>query len=147
MEPLKPNPDLIDENKLNLEGKLSENKIEDGLEKEKEVFKVEKEGTAEISVAEKDGNYAKIISKIKTDDTVASLDDVVSDDAKIVSQKTDAETQINHLVDIASIKGVVHAVKVAKHLQDNYVLDTFHDRLLSDEFHDALVKKGIIKEI
>jgi hypothetical protein len=32
-------------------------------------------------------------------------------------------------------------------MEDNYVLDTFHDRLLADELHDAFVKKGIIKEL
>lgn len=147
MEPLKPNLDPVSEDKLNLGENSPENKSAGGFPEEKEIFKVEKEGVAEVSSAEKDGNYAKIISKIKSDDQDDLSDEIVFDDAKVVSQKTDAETQINHLVDIASIKGVVHAVKVAKHLQDNYVLDAFHDRLLSDEFHNALVKKGIIKEI
>jgi hypothetical protein len=32
-------------------------------------------------------------------------------------------------------------------MQDNYVLDTFHDRMLADDLHDALVKKGMIKEL
>jgi hypothetical protein len=41
----------------------------------------------------------------------------------------------------------LHAVKVARHLEDDYVLDTFHDKLLADELHDALLKKGLIEEI
>jgi hypothetical protein len=49
-------------------------------------------------------------------------------------------------VDIALEKGVIHAVNVAKHLEDNYVLDMFHDKLLSDELHEALMKKGLIEE-
>ena len=44
-------------------------------------------------------------------------------------------------------KGVVHAVKVARHLEDNYALDEFHDRMLADELHEALIKKGLIEEV
>ena len=32
-------------------------------------------------------------------------------------------------------------------MEDNYTLDEFHDRLLGEELHKALVDKGIIKEI
>ena len=59
----------------------------------------------------------------------------------------DAETQIQHLVDLAQQKGIMHAVKVARHMEDNYILDTFHDKMLADELHDALIKKGMIKEM
>ena len=41
----------------------------------------------------------------------------------------------------------LHAVKVARHLEDNYVLDEMHSRLLSQELHDALVKKGFLKDL
>ena len=44
-------------------------------------------------------------------------------------------------------QGVIHAVKVARHLDDNYAMDEFHDRLMAEELHDALVKKGLIKEL
>ena len=104
----------------------------------------EKEHTQESVSAEKDGSYGKILSKIKTKKGVVKNDDV-SSDAKDVSLKMDAESQIQHLIDIATNKDVFHAVKVARHLESNYVLDTFHDRLLSDEFHDALVEKGLLK--
>jgi hypothetical protein len=48
---------------------------------------------------------------------------------------------------LAEAKGVVHAVKVAQHLEDNYLLDELHDRLLATDLHDALVKKGMITEV
>ena len=71
--------------------------------------------------------------------------DVVKD-AQAASQEIDADGKINKLVGLAEAKGVVHAVSVAKHMEDNYILDEFHDRL-ADELHDALVKRGLIKEI
>jgi len=112
--------------------------------KEKTIFFDKKETVKEITATEKDSSYSKILSKIKkkTDDSGKST---VASDAKTVSEKTDAEGQIQHLINLATNKNIVYAVRVAKHLEDNYVLDMFHGKLLSDEFHDALVKKGLIK--
>ncbi len=95
---------------------------------------------------EKESAYAKILSKVKTSATPAH-DESVHSDAQTVSQKNDAETKIDTLVRLAETKGVPHAVKVARHLDDNYALDEFHDRLLAEDLHDALMKKGLIKEI
>ena len=94
---------------------------------------------------EKDDAYAKILAKVKSSGTAIQSD--VSLDAKIASDEADYESKIIKLVEIAETKGVVHAVKVAKHLEDNYLLDELHDRLLATDLHDALVKKGIITEI
>jgi len=105
----------------------------------------EKEISQEIPVTEKDSSYNKILSKIKKKSGDDKDTGSVVSDAKSVSQKTDSESQIKHLVGLAINKDVVYAVKVAKHLEDNYVLDMFHDKLLSDELHDALVRKGLIK--
>jgi len=140
----------IEENDLNLENKLKKEDVGGlGFDNEKEeVFKVEKESSLERSGAEKDDAYGQILSKLG-DDTQSDdvLDDTILDDAQSALKQTDAESQISHLVDIAMVKGVVHAVKVAKHLEDNYVLDAFHDRLMADELHDALVEKGLLKNI
>lgn len=95
--------------------------------------------------AEKEAAYSKILSKVKTH--TAPSDDAISTDAQDASAEEGAEAKIDKLVKLALNKGVVHAVKVARHLDDNYALDEFHDRLLADEFHDALVKKGLIKEL
>ncbi len=140
----------IEESDLNLESKLKKEDVGglgfDG--KKEEVFKVEKEAPLEKSGAEKDDAYGKILSKLG-DDTQSDdgLDESVLDDVQSAIQKTDAESQISHLVDIAMLKGVVHAVKVARHLEDNYVLDAFHDRLMAEELHDALVEKGLLKNV
>lgn len=103
------------------------------------------ETTQETAAAEKDNSYSKILSKVKSVQAKDMDEQEVVNDAQAVSQKNDAESQIQHLVDVAMQKGVVHAVKVARHMEDNYILDMFHDKLLSEELHDALVKKGLIE--
>ena len=108
---------------------------------------MEREMPREISAAEKDTAYGKILSQVQTQSTDQNSMSLVADDAKTGAQKMDAESQVQHLVDIAGQKGVVHAVKVAQHMQDNYILDTFHDRMLGQELHDALIRKGLIKEL
>lgn len=138
------NLEPIEASDLNLEGKFK-----GGSEAKKEaapIQNVEKEIPQEVSSAEKNSAYNKILSKIKTTQPSLNPSDVKSD-AQDVFGKTDAESQIQHLVDLAETKGVEHAVKVARHLEDNYILDKFHDQLLSDELHNALLKKGLIQEL
>ena len=94
---------------------------------------------------EKDDAYNKILSKVKSSTAIAHND--VSDDAKLANNKLDYESKITHLVQLAETKGVAHAVKVAQHLEDNYLLDELHDRLLADDLYNALVKKGLITEL
>ncbi len=144
---LKSNLEPIEEKDLDLEGKLKKGLGGNFSAPEAPTFGVEREAPTEISSAEKDSAYGKILAKVQTqtDNTTDQTD--VSQDAQVVSQKTNAQSQVSHLVDLASQKGVVHAVKVARHLEDNYVLDTFHDKLLGQELHDALVAKGMIKEL
>ena len=145
--PLEP----IDEKDLDLKNKFVEKKPEEGVAKESP-----EEAPATVSpeqqvervegAVEKDDSYAKIVSKIKT--TYPQTDDVqVEDDAHAASQGIDVESRVNNLVDIAMQKGVIHAVKVAKHLEDNYILDELHDKMMADELHDALLKKGLIEEL
>jgi hypothetical protein len=93
---------------------------------------------------EKEAAYAKILAKAKS--PVATAQSDVASDAKSASEETDYEGKIIKLVEIAETKGLVHAVKVAQHLEDNYLLDELHDRLLAADLHDALVKKGMITE-
>ncbi|EKE21207.1 MAG: hypothetical protein ACD_7C00310G0002 [uncultured bacterium] len=111
--------------------------------KESIVFDLEKEGQKEISEVEKDSAYSKIVSKVSQQASDVTGSDV-KNDAQAVSEKMDAESQIQHLVDLATAKGVVHAIKVAKHLDDNYVLDILHDKMISEELHKVLVEKNFI---
>jgi hypothetical protein len=95
--------------------------------------------------AKKEEIYNKILSKVTSPKPV--IHGEISTDAATTSVEQDSESKIGNLVKLAEVKGVPHAVKVARHLEDNYVLDEFHDRLLSEELHKALVEKGMIKEI
>ncbi len=93
---------------------------------------------------EKDDVYAKILAKAKISASATQSD--VFADAKMAGEGTDYENKIIKLIELAETKGIVHAVKVAQHLEDNYLLDELHDRLLAVDLHDALVKKGMITE-
>jgi len=106
---------------------------------------VEKEVPRETVAAEKDVSYDKILSKVQSHPVAVSSDDDVKKDAQSAFEKMDIEGKIQHLVDLALLKGVLHSVNVARHMEDNYVLDMLHDKLLADELHDALLKKGLIK--
>lgn len=130
-----------------------------GVIPEKSDFRDEKNGSAEQPVSqektlerteggmEKDSAYHKILAQTLKKSSGTDDGANVSDDAKSVSAEADYESKVVKLVTIAENKGVVHAVKVARHLEDNYVLDELHDRLLADDLHVALVKKGVIKEV
>jgi hypothetical protein len=144
--PLEP----IEENELDLKNKIIEKKAEDLFPVKESALDDEPgfENVAERKegVMEKDNAYSKIVSKIKTQSPQTS-DLEVTSDASQAGKIIDTESRINNLVDIAIQKGVFHAVKVAKHLDDNYVLDEFHDKLMMDELHNALMKKGLIKDV
>lgn len=146
--PLEP----IEDKDLDLKNKFVEKVPEEGvaikeIPKEVPIMTIpDQKVERQEGLVEKDDVYAKIVSKIKT--TSPGTDEAqVKDDAQAASQAMDVESRVNNLVDIAMQKGVAHAVKVAKHLDDNYVLDELHDRMVADELHDALVKKGLIEEI
>lgn len=131
---------------------LMESKIEKGIPDTGEMPKTET-GPAPDAViesqegkGEKEDVYAKILAIVKAE-TPPADDSSVPRDAEAVRAEETAELKINNLVNLAMQKGVIHAVKVARHLEDNYTLDEMHDRLLADEFHKALLEKGLLKEL
>ncbi len=144
--PLEP----IEEKDLNLENKFIEKKATDAPPVKESLLEgvPVPEGVVERKegAVEKDDAYAKIVSKIQSPSPQTTAADVTQD-ADQAGKLMDAQSRINNLVDVAMQKGVLHAVKVAKHLDDNYILDEFHDRLVADELHDALMEKGLIKDM
>ena len=117
------------------------------IESQKEnVAPIEAKPEKKEGVIEKEAAYSKILSKVPAQNKTAPDEDVAAD-ASAVNTGIDAESKINNLVKLAETKGIPHAVKVARHMEDNYTLDEFHDRLLGEELHKALITKGIIKEI
>lgn len=149
----------IDESELNLKSKFLAGEV---VKSEKPENVMSSKSGSEINLAseavpspevreqkegqmERDSAYDKILAKVKNSSTVIHND--VSSDARIANDELDYENKIINLVGLAQLKGVAHAVKVAQHMEDNYLLDELHDRLLAQELHDALVKKGMITEI
>lgn len=138
----------VEEGDLDLESKFRGARPE-RKQPEGEPEKIEREVPKEVGRAESDKTYTRILSKVQAQKQPQDdkPQEEVKSDAETVYKNTDAQSQIQKLVDIATTKGVIHSVKVAKHLEDNYVLDMFHDKLLAGELHDALVGRGLIKEI
>lgn len=87
--------------------------------------------------------YQKILSAVSTTTAPQSVGDVDAD-AQKVSLKIDADSKVSQLVDLATTKGVIHAVKVARSLSDFYVLDQLHDDL-ANKLYEALKAKGLIQ--
>lgn len=146
------NLEPIEDKDLDLKNKFIEdaektNKADGAVEKESAPFILEKSPEAgKEGAVEKEQAYTKILSKVQA--TAQPADDgQIMADARELSEAEGEEAKIETLVKMAITKGVPHAVKAARHLEDNYALDEFHDRLLADELHDALLKKGLIKEV
>jgi hypothetical protein len=148
----KPNLEPIEESDLNLKEKF----LGGGTVKKEAVSSeviVETPKTPEVSLerregaVEKEEAYSKILSKVNSQKQTLTAEEDVKTDADNANSAIDAESKISNLVALAETKGIAHAVKVARHMEDNYTLDEFHDRLLGEELHLALLQKGLIKEI
>lgn len=89
--------------------------------------------------------YQEILSQVIPKGNVTSGDDdaVIVLDAKHIGALTDEESKVQKLLDLASAKGVAHAVKVARSLRDYYALDRMHDEL-ADKLYQGLLDKGLI---
>lgn len=149
VDEIKSNLEPIGEEDLNLKNKFA-GKIE-SLSSHSEApknptFSVGEKKERKEGGIEKDSAYSKILSQVPSSNQTVQGHNVAGD-AKTVNVGIDAESKIEMLVKLAQAKGISHAVDVARHMEDNYTLDEFHDKLLGEELHDALVKNGIIKEL
>lgn len=105
----------------------------------------EKEASREAVQEYAVGKYQEILSKVPSGSAPGvHSDEDAALDAKSIGAILDEESKIRKLVDLAHTKGVAHAVRVARHLNDFYALDRMHDEL-ADKFYDALLAKGMIK--
>jgi hypothetical protein len=71
----------------------------------------------------------------------------VSRHAKEIGGLEDADQQIEKLVQLAQSKDPFVAIKVAQHLDDNFVLDQLHDGLLEEKTRKILIEKGLLKDL
>lgn len=139
--------EAIEDTDLDLESHFGKNSSVDRLRPtEAPTAERSQERAVERSSAESDSSYQKIIAKVQDASATQPVEEnAVAQDASELHQAEGRESQVMHLLDIAKTKGVVHAVKVAEHAEDYFVLDQVHDKLLADEFHDALVRSDMIK--
>lgn len=109
---------------------------------------VEKPVSPEALPEKKEGAYHEILSQVakKTGGATTSTDDhAVVLDTKSISETADEESKVQKLLDLASTKGVEHAVKVAVSLKDYYALDKMHDEL-SGKLYEGLLERGLISK-
>lgn len=66
-----------------------------------------------------------------------------TDDARNLSLLADIESQVTRLLDLATQKGIPHAVHVAQKMKNYYLLDRMHDEMV-DKFYQGLVEKGLV---
>lgn len=69
----------------------------------------------------------------------------VQQDARSIAMM-DETRKIETLVALALGKGIDHAVEVANSLQDPYILDMLHDKLIG-ELHEKLIKEKKLKKL
>lgn len=106
----------------------------------------EKEAHREASQEQTEGKYEEILSKVSSQGAAAThTDEDAALDAKSIGMTVDEESKIQKLLDLASSKGVAHAVKVARTLDDYYALDQMHDAL-ADKLYDGLLERGLIQK-
>ncbi len=149
-EEKKTNLEPIQEEDLNLKEKFIGDDKTNKVSHEKKVVAphfIEGKSERKEGFAEKEIVYSNILAKMPAKKQLIHSPQSVDNDAKKVDAEIDKESKITNLVNLAEQKGIPHAVKVARHLEDNYTLDEFHDRLMGEELHQALIEKGLIKEI
>lgn len=101
----------------------------------------EEESGAETALERKSEQYTKLLSQVGSNQSTS--DDEIEADAHAVGAVAEAEAKVHKLVELAQVKGVAHAVRVAKRMNDLYVLDTMHDEL-ADKLYEGLLSKGLI---
>ena len=106
----------------------------------------EKEVEVEKKSERVEGKYNEILSKVLPSGAApAHSDENVASDAQNISGIVDEESKIQKLLDLASAKGVVYAVKVARKLNDYYALDVMRDTL-ADKLYEGLLSRGLIQK-
>jgi len=107
-----------------------------GLPEEKSL--VEKEQVFEQAPEQKNERVGELLQKIDTHTASlqATTQNQVKDDAANLSL-IDEEERVTRLLSLADTKGVVHAVSVARTLEDFYALDVFRDTLI-ERLHEKL---------
>ena len=136
------NPNLQEIEKL--EKELAEKKAAFGVEGEKDGIE-----TKELEIT-KENLQEKSPTQPATSQSQIQQDDDSSDDKNKTTttelKNLDTAGQVNKLTTLAFEKGLEHSIKIARSLDDAYLLDELHDKLIG-ELHEELIKKGKLKKI
>jgi hypothetical protein len=120
--------------------KLAEGNLGDFYVKEKNVETKETEQNFEKTEFREDEIiHKKIRREIETMDLDENLKLQASAKANDM-RSLDSKEKIKTLLQIAQKKGVIFAVKVAKNMNDPYILDTFHDALAKEGYYKKFLK-------
>lgn len=126
----------------NMEKELAEKKAALGIEAENSGIEAK-----EVEIT-KENLPEQTPTQVTTASTQVQQDD---DDKKVKTTATELKSldtvgQVNKLTTLAFEKGLEHSIKIARSLNDAYLLDELHDKLVG-ELHEELIKKGKLKEI
>lgn len=116
---------------------LEENKINESLEKPER----------ETQIIEDSRKRIKKITLKNAEKVLGAANSEVRQHAKSIAGVQDVQQQIDKLVDLAQHRDPFLAIKVANHLDNNYVLDLVHDELLEEKVRKILIEKGLLKEV
>lgn len=128
----------MDEDK-NKEIAHSERKI--SADEQKIEFKKESEPALEKQ--EIPSQDKMVAEELKREIEMMELDENLKQEAEEKAKKITFlgdEEKLEHLLAIAKEKGLVYSVKVAKNMNDPFLLDTFHDILAKQGFYQKFAK-------
>jgi hypothetical protein len=126
-----------------LERKLAEKRA--AVEKEMPAIETKEAGITVENIKEAELQPVPIVQAPATTGDKHSRDEEIAKDAKDI-KNLDTARQAKVLVALAFEKGITYSIKVARSLNDAYLLDELHDKLVG-ELHEELVKKGKLKDI
>lgn len=124
-------------------------------EREAEIFIVPEKSPIE-SESRQSSTIERIFERIRswtsrnsvkaTSGDLTTTDGGTSDeDVDVLMRMSDTESRITKLLDLALVKGPVHAVTLARRIDDAYTLDRTHDSL-ADDLADKLRERGLLPE-
>lgn len=97
----------------------------------------------EMGAFEQGGQESQPSTSPKKDDD--EEEEQVQAHAKDVLKMDDPEAQVERIVKLSEEKGPEYGIKIAEHLNSNYILDEVQGGLMS--LRELLIKKGFLKEV
>jgi len=133
---------MVDQNQNKKEEIKLPEKLESSPEQSKRFLR-EAESALE-KAPEKESSYEKIVSDgLRREIELMDVDDNLKKQAEQKANQIHAladDDKLKKLLVIAKEKGLVFAIKVAKSMNDPFILDTLHDALAKEGFYKDFVE-------